>query len=67
MYESLRTDLNKIEDANCPDQNINSIINQLIQFLTARIQLIDLYPLYYQILLNLCYEFYLLVHIVTYD
>nr|XP_024216794.1 KICSTOR complex protein C12orf66 homolog [Halyomorpha halys] len=47
MYESLKTDLNKIEDANSTDQNINSLINQLIQFLTARIQLIDFYEKIY--------------------
>lgn len=47
MYESLRTDLNKIEDASGPDQNTNAIIIQLIQFLTARIQLIDFYEKIY--------------------
>lgn len=47
VYESLRIELNKIEDANSPDQTTNSLIVQLIQYLTVRVQLIDFYEKIY--------------------
>lgn len=44
MCDTLRSDLSKLEDTNSQDQTINDLIAQLVQYLSARIQLIELYP-----------------------
>ncbi|XP_049855952.1 KICSTOR subunit 2-like isoform X1 [Schistocerca gregaria] len=46
MYDGLRTDLSRLEEltrSSGPDKTVNTVANQLTQFLTARIELIDLY------------------------
>nr|CAD7573865.1 unnamed protein product [Timema californicum] len=46
MYESSRTDFRRLEDMAklaCSDRTIITVANQLVQFCTARIELIDFY------------------------
>ncbi|KAL1123549.1 hypothetical protein AAG570_002626 [Ranatra chinensis] len=41
MYESVKTELNRLEDVNWGDRALSTIVNQLCQYLTARVQLVD--------------------------
>jgi len=47
LYESMRGDLHRIEDVNAVERPVNVICIQLGQFVTARIQLVDLYERLY--------------------
>lgn len=52
IYDSLRLELRRLEDCSrtgMTNKNITSFFNELAQFLSARIDLIDLYPFIYKL------------------
>ncbi|XP_072154244.1 KICSTOR subunit 2 isoform X2 [Bemisia tabaci] len=49
VYESLRTDLHRLEEGNASESVIGVISNQLCQYLTARVQLVELYERMYSV------------------
>lgn len=45
MYDTMRSDFRRIEECARNDRAVSTVSSQLCQFLSARIELIDLYPL----------------------
>lgn len=44
MYDTMRSDFRRVEEFARNDRAISTLSSQLCQFLSARIELIDLYP-----------------------